>query len=138
MAGPVRDSQRMIREMAPQRRPGRWVFVSLPEAHPERPALAARALASVREPEGLSVLIPAGEAARHGLSAEGPVMAYLMLGVHSALDGTGLTAAVSETLAAAGIACNVVAGCRHDHLFVPEERADEALALLRARAGRDG
>ncbi len=138
MAGPVRDSQRMIREMAPRRRPGRWIFASLPEADPRAPALAARALAAMREPEGLSVVISTEEARRRGLNAHGPVMAHLMLGVHSALDGTGLTAAVSETLAAAGIPCNIVAGCRHDHLFIPEARADEALALLRARAERDG
>jgi hypothetical protein len=37
---------------------------------------------------------------------------------------------VSGALAEAGIACNVVAGFHHDHLFVPWERREEALELL--------
>jgi hypothetical protein len=43
----------------------------------------------------------------------------------------GLTAVVSSALAEAGIACNVVAATRHDHLFVPIDRAADALAILR-------
>jgi hypothetical protein len=50
--------------------------------------------------------------------------------VHSALDGVGLTAAVASVLAERGIACNVVAGFHHDHLFVPWERREEALEAL--------
>jgi hypothetical protein len=41
-----------------------------------------------------------------------------------------LTAAVAGALAERGIACNVVAGFHHDHLFVPWGRRDEALVLL--------
>ena len=46
------------------------------------------------------------------------------------LDLVGLTATVSGRLAEAGIACNVIAGARHDHLFVPAERGEEAMGLL--------
>lgn len=45
--------------------------------------------------------------------------------VHSALEAVGLTAAVRHVLTEAGISANVVAGCAHDHVFVPLERADE-------------
>ena len=55
---------------------------------------------------------------------------WIVLRVNSALEGVGLTAAVSSALAEAGIACNVVAAARHDHVFVPEDRAEVALALL--------
>jgi len=51
--------------------------------------------------------------------------------VHSALEGVGLTAAVTSALADMGIACNVVAGFHHDHLFVPWQRREEALDALR-------
>jgi hypothetical protein len=57
--------------------------------------------------------------------------ARITLTVHSALEGVGLTAAVSGALAEQGIACNVVAGFHHDHLFVPWERREEALGVLR-------
>lgn len=61
--------------------------------------------------------------------------------MHSALDAVGLTAAVAHELAGAGVSCNVVAGFHHDHLFVPYEVADRAMALLeglsrRSAAGR--
>jgi hypothetical protein len=56
--------------------------------------------------------------------------------VHSALDGTGLTAAVSAALAAAGIPCNMVAAFHHDHVFVPAAMAARALAVLQQRASR--
>ncbi|MDX2193026.1 MAG: hypothetical protein NW201_06710 [Gemmatimonadales bacterium] len=36
----------------------------------------------------------------------------------------------------AGIRCNVVAGTRHDHLFVPADRATDAMEVLRALQAR--
>ena len=60
----------------------------------------------------------------------GTPFARITLTVHSALEGVGLTAAVAGALAQAGIACNVVAGYHHDHLFVPWDRREEALAIL--------
>jgi uncharacterized protein len=44
-------------------------------------------------------------------------------------------AAMSGALGGAGIACNIVAGFHHDHLFVPWERRDEALVILKRLAG---
>jgi hypothetical protein len=52
------------------------------------------------------------------------------LEVHSALDAVGLTAAVSHVLTGAGISANVVAGYTHDHVFVPLDRADDAMPAL--------
>ncbi|MDB2407534.1 ACT domain-containing protein [Jannaschia sp.] len=118
----------MIAGMDPVRHPGTWVFATCPE---DRPDLAASALATMREGEGLSLIVP------HEVSPDGLPMAWIELRVNSALDGVGLTAAVSTILAESGIACNVVAGHHHDHLFVPEEVAAEALVLLRARAAEE-
>lgn len=64
------------------------------------------------------------------IADKGPLFARITLQVHSDLEGVGLTAAVSTALAEAGIACNVVAAFHHDHLFVPWERREEALAVL--------
>jgi len=41
-----------------------------------------------------------------------------------------LTAAVSHVLTGAGISANVVAGYTHDHVFVPLDRADDAMRAL--------
>ncbi|MEJ6395271.1 ACT domain-containing protein [Gymnodinialimonas sp. 2305UL16-5] len=121
---PVSDTSSMIAGMNPCRVPGRWVFRSVAET--DLPRLLPSALAVFREAEGVSVLVPAQDDER--------AMAQITLKVFSSLEGVGLTAAVSAALAEAGIACNVIAATQHDHIFVPEDRADEALALLKARA----
>lgn len=61
---------------------------------------------------------------------------WLVLRVRSALDAVGLTAAVAQELAGAGVSCNVVAGFHHDHLFVPYEGVDHAMELLEALSRR--
>lgn len=123
MVTPVSDSGLMIAGMNPVRVLGRWVFRTVSE---EELTALTDVQAMFREAEGISVLLPAedGEAA----------MAQITLQVFSALEGVGLTVAVSTTLAEAGIPCNIIAATLHDHIFVPEDRCDEAIALLRARA----
>jgi hypothetical protein len=59
---------------------------------------------------------------------------WLTLDVHSSLLAVGLTAAVSTALARAGIPANMVAGFHHDHILVPEGRADEAVSCLQRLA----
>ena len=116
--GPVGDLAGMLAGMAPMLDARRWAFVVVDGAAPDD------SFAVIREDEGTTAIVPdpAGDFAR------------LTLTVHSALDGVGLTAAVAGALAERGIACNVVAGFHHDHLFVPWARADEALAILQRLA----
>lgn len=122
----VRETAAMIAGMAPELDPRRWAFVAVtPERAPE---LLGAALGTFREAEGVSAIVPAE------LVAHAPVFARIVLTVQSDLEGVGLTAAVSTALAGAGIACNVVAALHHDHLFVPADRAGEALAILQALA----
>jgi len=132
---PVSDLARLVATMSPERRPGAWAWCVLPHSAPggedaRRAALAAaRPVATVLEDEGLTVVVPEGEAAERGW----PVAfraAWITLRVHSDLHAVGLTAAVSRALADAGIACNVIAGAHHDHLFVPVGRADDAMRIL--------
>jgi hypothetical protein len=130
LAGPVRETAAMIAGMAPARRPGSYVFCTT--ADRERAALALpQAIAVFAEDEGTSLVLAVAEAARLGFETSLP-MACITLTVHSALDGVGLTAVVAGALAAEGIACNMVAGYHHDHVFVPADRADDALAVLQA------
>ncbi|MDD9724282.1 ACT domain-containing protein [Roseovarius sp. SK2] len=125
----VRDTTAMIAGMAPVRDPETWHFCTTDDRE-----LAARArphaLAVFGEEEGTSLILP-DEAARDlGFAVEMP-MSRITLSVHSALDGVGLTAAVATALAGAHIPCNVVAAYHHDHVFVPEELAEDAVAILR-------
>jgi uncharacterized protein len=106
-------------------RPGRFTFVTLLPGESAPPG----AQAMVVEDEGITWVVPAE-------GDDGFVAAWLTLTVHSALEAVGLTAAVSAALAAAGISCNVLAGHHHDHLLVPADRADDAVAVLRRLAAR--
>jgi hypothetical protein len=119
------DLERLLAEARPERRPGEFVFVSVDA----QAAHGLTAHATVRESEGLTLVIPRGEADAQGLDYDF-VAAWITLTVHSALDAVGLTAAVAARLADAGISCNVIAGLFHDHLLVPVERAGEAMTIL--------
>ena len=83
-----------------------------------------------REAEGVSLILPAA-LSPPGVQASSE-MRMITLTVQSSLNGIGLTAAVSTALAGAGIPCNMVAAFHHDHVFVPAEMADRALAVLRS------
>lgn len=118
------DLARLIAAMSPQRRPGRYVFATV-AAQPED----IDVLASVVEPEGLSLVITQADADRVGLKYD-YIAGWITLQVHSALAAVGLTAAVSAALAEENISCNVVAGYHHDHLLVPIDRLDDAISVL--------
>ena len=124
----IRDLDRLLAQMEPVLNPGRYAFVAVPEGVALDPG---RIVASVREPEGLSAIVPEQDALDLGLQVAF-VAAWITLTVHSDLAAVGLTAAFSRALADAGIGCNVVAGIRHDHLFVPFDQAQQALDVLRA------
>jgi hypothetical protein len=79
----------------------------------------------IREDEGLTVIRPHSEGE----------WARISLQVHSSLIAIGLTSALSAALAKSGISANFIAALRHDHLFVPWHRRDEAMACIQSLAG---
>lgn len=121
-----RDLDRLLATLDVERRDGVFTFVS-----GDGPRVAAAAAATVHEAEGPTYVVTVEVARQLGI-AVGFAAAWLTLTVHSALDAVGLTAAVSGALAERGIACNVLAGYHHDHVLVPVDRADEAIAAIRA------
>ncbi|MFD7325950.1 ACT domain-containing protein [Streptomyces sp. NPDC059875] len=126
-----RDLTRLLAGMRPELNPGRYVFATV-----DGPAPAGVApVATIAEREGLTLVVRQEEADAASLAYD-YVAGWITLRVHSALDAVGLTAAVAQELADAGLSCNVVAGFHHDHLFVEHARADEALAALRRLADR--
>ena len=92
--------------------------------------------AMIREKEGTTYIITTDEAQKYGIKAEG-IFKRITFNVYSSLEAVGLTAVVATALAEHGISANVVAGYYHDHLFVPEEKAKEALAVLRRLSESD-
>jgi len=118
----------LLRSLEPTLQPGVYAFVI---ARSDCNIAALQPIASFREAEGTTLIVNEASALAAGLRVRFRA-AWLVLKVASDLNDVGLTAAVAAALADAGIACNVVAAVHHDHLFVPVEAADAALAALRA------
>jgi uncharacterized protein len=96
-------------------------------------ALPDGVFATVREAERLTVVAPLAALQAAGQRSE--PWARISLTVHSDLTAVGLTAAFANALTAAGISANVIAGYFHDHILVPWDRRNDALAALKALAG---
>jgi hypothetical protein len=123
---PVSDLKTLIASMSPRLNSGVFAFISVDAEH--EPAWE-NVVAAIREPEGLSLVVPLEVAEQLGA----PILfraAWITLTVHSDLQAVGLTAAFSRALADVGISCNVVAGAYHDHIFVPHEQSSAAMAVL--------
>ena len=82
-----------------------------------------------REREGTTLVVRREEAEGAGLAYQF-ASRLITLTVHSSLEAVGFLAEITGRLAEAGISVNAVSAYYHDHLFVPEHRADEALQLL--------
>ncbi|MFA6232157.1 MAG: ACT domain-containing protein [Rhodanobacter sp.] len=117
----------LLRCMEPVLNAGRYAFATLPAG---RVLDASLIISSMREPEGVSVVVALDVATQERLTPLF-VRSWITLTVHSDLQAVGLTAAFASALGRAGISCNVVAGACHDHIFVPEHQADAAMAVLR-------
>ncbi|OKO80017.1 ACT domain-containing protein [Bradyrhizobium sp. AS23.2] len=124
-----RDLTSLLRHMKPELRPGTFVFCTIP-TNASIPS-EVNPLATFREQEGTTLVILREEAEAAGLRYAF-ASRLITLTVHSALDALGFLAEVTARLAEAGISVNAVSAFHHDHLFVPADGADEAMAVLRA------
>jgi hypothetical protein len=115
-----RDLSRLLQGLRPRLYPERYAFAATAE-----PTLRPNQFALVREDEGLTSIHPdpQGEWAR------------ISLEIHSSLDAVCLTGVMASRLADLGISVNIIAALRHDHLFVPWDRREEALECLRSLQG---
>lgn len=126
---PIHDLSTLLRSMEPELHEGVYVFVSVPSGQAMSPGVEP--LATFREQEGLSLVLREEDAQAAGLDILFRCL-WISLTVCSDLEAVGLTAAFATALAERGIPSNVVAGAFHDHLFVPVDRADDAMSALRA------
>jgi len=121
--------EKLLRDMKPEMHNGIFVFCTVPED--SEIASALDPVLTFREREGTTLVIRREEAERAGLSYEF-ASRLITLTIHSSLDAVGFLAAITARLAEAGISVNAVSAFYHDHLFVPDHRADEALSLLQS------
>ena len=122
------DLEKLLTLMQPELLPGKFVFCTIPKAA-YGDCQELNPIACYREKEGLSLLLDKKDADAAELEYSA-VFRGITLTVHSSLEAVGFTAAVSSKLASHGISSNVVAAHYHDHLFVPADKAEQALQLL--------
>ena len=119
--------KRLLAGMRPLMQPGIFVFATVPAGSPV-PA-GVEPVMVFRESEGVTLILEEAEAREAGLG--GTFRARMItLEIHSSLNAVGFLAAITAQLAEAGMGVNPVSAFYHDHLFVPAERAAEAMRIL--------
>jgi hypothetical protein len=120
-----RNLKTLLQNMTPELHEGVFVFCSMPEGK----EIPVRPVHIFREREGTAFIVRREEAEAAGLPYQF-ASRMITLAVHSSLEAVGFLAAITGRLAEAGIGVNAVSAFYHDHLFVPEHRAEEALHHL--------
>lgn len=121
-----RDLDTLLASMSASLHEGVYVFATL---HERDVPVDARPRMMFREAEGVTLILLREAAIELGLEFEFPCR-MITLNVHSSLDAVGFLARITTRLAAADMGVNPVSGFYHDHLFVPEKRAQDAMTLL--------
>ncbi|AKX44938.1 transporter [Thiopseudomonas alkaliphila] len=91
--------------------------------------LSLNPLATFMEAEGLTLVLTKVQAQSLGFCIDS-TFKRITLSVYSSLEAVGLTAVVASALAKEGISANVIAAYHHDHVFVPLDKANQAIQIL--------
>lgn len=121
------DLTMLLAAMQPHLHGSPYVFCSVQQDMYERLPLCPMGM--FQEQEGVTLIVTQQQAVAHGLPLES-TWACITLTVHSALAAVGFLATITSHLAKANISVNPVSAYYHDHLFVPWERRDQAIAIL--------
>ena len=123
------DLSKLMTSIQPVLHPGTFVFVTLKPG--ETCSASVTPIMTFREREGLTLIAPECEVHAAGLASAFPSR-MITLDVNSSLFAIGFLAEIDARLAKAGIPVNIVSAYFHDHLFVPPDRAEEAMGILRS------
>lgn len=125
MAGET-NLEKLLATMRPELQPGVYVFATVDHDF-DTAGLSPRMI--FQESEGKTLILMQETAEQSAIDFEFPCR-MITLNVHSSLDAIGFLAAITAKLAALGMGVNPVSGFFHDHLFVPVDRADDAMRAL--------
>ena len=126
--------QKLLGSMSPELVPGIFVFATVPQGTEKPAGINPVMIFSEREGDTLILLQDEARAAELPSAFRSRM---ITLNVHSSLEAVGFLAAITARLAAAGMGVNPVSGYFHDHLFVPADRAEKAMAILQALAAEN-
>ncbi len=123
-----RDLSVILDSLNPRMSEEEYVFCSVSEDEMFR--IGCEVHCVCREDENITVVLPVDKAVLAGFEYAFPSR-MITISLHTSLDAVGLLAKLLTRLAEAGIAVNVMSGVYHDHLFVPVDRAEDAMCILR-------
>ena len=120
------DLDQLMKGMKPVLHPDTFVFTTFIE---DEIRADLDPIMLFKESEGTTLIITLDAAERAGIPFEFPCR-MITLNIHSALDAVGFIAKIASRLAELNMGVNPVAGFYHDHLFVPANRAEDAMMEL--------
>ncbi len=128
------DLKKLIRDMFPSQQYGKYWFCTVPEQNMMGLAGYLQYIVCIfREREGLSVVFM--DEAKDEImqysekGVQGP-FALISLDVNSDLYAVGFLAEITAALAKEKIPANAISAYFHDHVLVPYEKKDAAMACL--------
>lgn len=122
------DLSELLKSMNPVLRDGEYIFCSLDSQNADW--LKLDPICVFREEEGLTLILDRQQASQANISYNS-VFRLITLSVHSSLEAIGFLAAITQKLAEHEISVNAISAYYHDHLFIPTEKAEKAIELLR-------
>jgi hypothetical protein len=125
------DLKVLLKTMQPVLQKSEYVFCSIPSSL--RMNLNVEPICEFKEAEGITLIIPREQAEQAGLKYLYPSR-MIVLTVHSSLSAVGFLAVITSKLAMQGISVNAVSAFFHDYLFVPLDRVEETIEILKALA----
>jgi len=125
----ITDLQEILKNLKPTLFTEEYVFCTMVDFDFSQ-LKKLKSIGMFKEEEGFSIIVEKSIAVEHNLKFNG-IFALITLSVKSSLKAVGLTALISNTLAKENISTNIVAAYHHDHVFIPTERAEEALKLIK-------
>lgn len=120
----------LLATMHPTLDPETYVFITTTNPLTSLPLNTLKPQLLIQESEGTTIVTTESLAASHGYNDAIFPCKKITLTVHSSLEAVGLIATITNRLVERGISTNVVSGFFHDHIFVPAERAEDAMRGL--------
>jgi len=117
----------LIKAMEPVLYDDIYVFATVEKSSDSK---AVRPIMTFIEKEGLTLILTQDSAIENKLDYDFECR-MITLNIHSSLEAVGFLARITTRLAGLQMGVNPVSGFYHDHLFVPADRAQDALAELK-------
>ena len=126
------DLSKLLASLSVLKRDGVWRFETIDKDEASWAELVSlrdvRDIAMLfQEREGMTVITSAGDT-----TPQDNRWVWLELSVYSDLQAVGFLARVAAALTEADVPCNAIAAYHHDHIFVPESKADDAISAIEA------